>query len=132
MPRHSTRAGRLTAGNVCLRRQAALLCALSIAASLALADPPATQPPAGPKLDGAELYTDYACNSCHGERGRDGLPGNPVLAGQDQRYLLEQLLAFKRGQRANGMAQTMVGTVATLPDDELMAISAYLAAQGCR
>jgi cytochrome c553 len=78
------------------------------------------------------LFRDYACNSCHGEDGRNGLPGNPSLAGQDQRYLAEQLVAFKTRQRVNGMAQTMVGTVATIPDDELIAISIYLASQTCR
>ena len=87
---------------------------------------------ARPGLDGARLFRDYACNSCHGEGGRNGLPGHPVLAGQDAQYLMAQLLAFKSGQRANGMAQTMIGTVATIPDDELTAIALYLSAQRCR
>ena len=87
---------------------------------------------ARPGLDGARLFRDYACNSCHGEGGRNGLPGHPVLSGQDPQYLMAQLLAFKSGQRANGMAQTMIGTVATIPDDELTAIALYLSAQSCR
>jgi cytochrome c553 len=87
---------------------------------------------AKPGLDGATLFRNYACNSCHGERGRNGLPGHPLLAGQDPNYLMEQLLAFKSGQRTNGMAQTMTGTVANIPDDELAAIAIYLSAQGCK
>jgi cytochrome c553 len=111
--------------------------ALSVAATLALAATPALlaqQIPlvARPGLDGARLFRDYACNSCHGEGGRNGLPGHPILAGQDPQYLMEQLLAFKAGQRANGMAQTMIGTVATIPNDELTAIALYLSAQSCK
>lgn len=110
--------------------------AFGAAAILALLAAPlwAQQAPlvARPGLDGARLFRDYACNSCHGEGGRNGLPGHPVLAGQDPQYLMAQLLAFKSGQRANGMAQTMIGTVATIPDDELVAIALYLSAQGCR
>jgi cytochrome c553 len=105
-----------------------------LAETAAVKPPPAaaTGPAATPGLGGAQLYRDYACNSCHGEGGRTGLPGNPTLAGQDQGYLVEQLLAFKTKQRVNGMAQTMVGTVATIPDDELIAISVYLASQTCK
>jgi cytochrome c553 len=111
---------------------AGLAVADSRAAATPVAQPAAAGPATAPGLDGAQLFRDYACNSCHGEDGRNGLPGNPSLAGQDQRYLAEQLVAFKTRQRVNGMAQTMVGTVATIPDDELIAISIYLASQTCR
>lgn len=85
-----------------------------------------------PKLNGGQLYVDYACSSCHGAGGRNGLPGYPRLAAQDPIYLIEQLTAFKSGKRSYGMAQTMVGIVAQIPDDELRAISFYLSKQGAK
>jgi cytochrome c553 len=118
-------------------RQSVCVFFLSGVAGLVLAESTAVNPKAigstpSAALNGAALFKDYACNSCHGEAGRNGLPGNPVLAGQDQRYLIDQLFAFKRGLRVDGMSQAMKGTVATVPDDELIAISVYLSAQDCR
>lgn len=66
-----------------------------------------------------------ACASCHGTEGR-AQPGMMALAGRGQDELLQQLLAFKNGQRpATIMNQLAKG----YSDEQLAQIAAYFAAQ---
>ena len=74
-----------------------------------------------------------ACSSCHGEQAQ-GNPGlaAPVLAGQQQSYLIRQLGNFKSGLRGSnpgdGAGAQMQAMAATLPDDQAIAdLTAYLA-----
>ena len=66
-----------------------------------------------------------ACAACHGQDGASGIaPEYPSLAGQNERYLLNQLRMFKSGQR---VAPLMAGQLDMLTDANLEAISAYYA-----
>lgn len=66
-----------------------------------------------------------ACATCHGTEGR-AEPGMIGLAGRGQDELLQQLLAFKNGQRpATIMNQLAKG----YSDEQLAQIAAYFAAQ---
>jgi cytochrome c553 len=66
-----------------------------------------------------------ACANCHGTDGR-AEPGMIALAGRDKNELLQQLLAFKNGQRpATIMHQLSKG----YSDEQLAQIAAYFAAQ---
>lgn len=67
-----------------------------------------------------------ACGGCHGADGNSVAPTFPRLAGQNMRYLKNQLSAFKSGARENEMMQPMA---ANLSEKDMEDISAYYAAQ---
>ncbi len=68
-----------------------------------------------------------ACASCHAPNGA-GMPAQfPRLAGQHAEYTSSQLKAFRVGQRANDAAQMMRGVAAKMSDQEIAAVSEYIA-----
>lgn len=68
-----------------------------------------------------------ACASCHAPNGA-GMPAQfPRLAGQHAEYTAGQLKAFRGGQRANDAAQMMRGVAAKMSDQEIAAVSEYIA-----
>ncbi|WP_455380338.1 c-type cytochrome [Acidihalobacter prosperus] len=48
------------------------------------------------------------CAACHGAHGNSLMPQYPNLAGQNQGYLMKQLLDFNNGSRTNQTMQAMV------------------------
>jgi cytochrome c553 len=64
------------------------------------------------------------CAACHGLDGRSQMPEAPNLAGQVQGYLLEQLQAFKSGQRHN---EQMAIIVKPLSPQDMEDLAAYYA-----
>lgn len=67
-----------------------------------------------------------ACVACHGQDGASGImPDYPNLAGQNERYLLEQMRMIKSGERP---APLMAGQLTLLSEEDLAAIAAYYAA----
>ncbi len=62
------------------------------------------------------------CATCHGARGLSVASDIPNLAGQHYEYLMEQLIAFKRGTRQAGVMNEMVKSI---PLTELRNIAAY-------
>jgi len=62
------------------------------------------------------------CRSCHGQ-DLQGAGLTPRLAGQHPAYLMNQLKAFKEGDRKNGM---MRGVAMNLSDKDLYVITQYL------
>ncbi len=67
-----------------------------------------------------------ACAGCHGADGNSTAPQFPKLAGQNERYLLNQLKAFKSGKRQDPI---MSGQVAALSDQDMADLAAYFSAQ---
>ena len=68
-----------------------------------------------------------ACAGCHAPNGA-GMPAQfPRLAGQHAEYTSAQLKAFRSGQRANDAAQMMRGVAAKMSDQEITAVSEYIA-----
>jgi cytochrome c553 len=68
-----------------------------------------------------------ACASCHGPSGA-GIPAQfPRVAGQYSEYSLAQLQAFRLGERANDPNQIMRAISARLSDQEIKAVSEYMA-----
>jgi len=66
-----------------------------------------------------------ACIQCHGEQGQgQAQPPFPRLAGLPEAYLIEQMQAYREGQRPNA---TMAQIARHLADDEIEAISGYYA-----
>lgn len=90
----------------------------------------ATVPAAG---TGQQLYQHgdgsrkvAACAACHGDQGQ-GLPGvGPVIGGQGQRYLAQQLQDWRSGARRNSPGGAMNQAVALLSDAEIEALAQYV------
>ena len=66
------------------------------------------------------------CTICHGD-ALNGLGNVPRLAGRHPAYLARQLYMFKDGRRNGGDAALMKKPVASLNDDDIINIVAYLA-----
>jgi cytochrome c553 len=70
-----------------------------------------------------------ACTSCHGNALTGVLPHVPGLLGLPRDYLNSQLGAWKTGQRRAHAPDCMAQVVRRLSDDEVSAITGWLAAQ---
>ncbi len=57
---------------------------------------------------GAGKVESVMCATCHGSDGVSAATNVPNLAGQHYEYLMEQLIAFKKGTRKNGVMNEMV------------------------
>ncbi len=79
---------------------------------------------AGDVSRGQELSS--TCVACHGADGNSTNPEWPKLAGQGERYLFEQLVAYKEGTRQNAL---MAGQVADLDEQDMRDLAAFYAAQ---
>jgi cytochrome c553 len=67
-----------------------------------------------------------ACVSCHNPQAASGVPR---LAGQDERYLAQQLEDYRSGWRKAPVASGMNEVARRLSDAEIRALAAYLASQ---
>ena len=76
---------------------------------------------------GKGLYAK--CAGCHGADGKTKAMGKaPVLAGQSAADLEAHLKAYKAGTRnEHGMGMLMKGQVASMSDDDIKAVAAYIA-----
>jgi cytochrome c553 len=61
---------------------------------------PAATPAAAP--DGKTLFASKTCVACHGRNGAKAIQMYPDLAGQDAKYLLEQMNDIAEGKRVSG------------------------------
>ena len=78
-------------------------------------------------LDGAKLYQEKTCWSCHGKDAKKTLtPAYPRLAGQNADYALAQMKDIKSGARNNGQTAAMKGVMGLVDDAEMKAIAEYL------
>jgi cytochrome c553 len=68
------------------------------------------------------------CAPCHGGDGRSGsLPEYPKIAGQNAKYLVNALKAYKGGRRTGTYAALMAAAANTLSDADIENLAAYLA-----
>jgi len=97
---------------------------LIFAALLALAAGPVLAAPA----DGAKLFQEKTCWSCHGKDAKTPiLPEYPKIAGQNAKYAEEQMLDIKTGARANRNAAAMKAILeAMVSDEEIKILAEYL------
>lgn len=70
-----------------------------------------------------KVIVEKVCAACHGADGNSGASTYPSLAGQNQKYLVEQLKAFKSGTRKNPI---MLGMASTLSDADMWNVTSYL------
>jgi len=91
--------------------------------------------PAGAaRPDAARLFAEgdgargiHACAACHGARGQgNGDAAFPVIGGQEVKYLRNQLLAWRSGERRNSPAGVMNGEAKGLTDAEIEALAHYV------
>ena len=68
------------------------------------------------------------CDTCHGE-SLAGLAEVPRIAGLFPTYIFRQLYTFKNGDRTGTSAELMKGVVMHLSEEDMVAISAYLASR---
>ena len=95
--------------------------------------PPPLARPQGPEaaraLDvrGDNARALPACANCHGLGGRGEGALLPRLAGQPERYFIEQMNAFRNGQRRNDDVGVMRAFAQRLTPQEIEALAAYYA-----
>lgn len=82
--------------------------------------------PPGSVAKGKALASAGKCADCHGPDLK-GLKDAPPIAGRSPGYLARQLYDFKSGARNGAGAALMEPAVAKLTNDDLVAITAYLA-----
>jgi cytochrome c len=83
-------------------------------------------------LDGAKLYIDKTCASCHGDGGNKPIADNyPKLGGQNAKYLVEKLKGYKAGEITGGQAAVMTPMAGMLNEEEMEAVANYLAEVTC-
>ncbi len=69
-----------------------------------------------------------ACIACHGPNGAgDPMAGVPMLSGQRSAYTAKQLNDFRNGERSNDRESAMQAASRWLSDDEIQALSEYVA-----
>jgi cytochrome c553 len=68
---------------------------------------------------------ESVCAVCHGANGLAKIPEAPNLAGQTENYLIEQINAFKSGDRKNEMMSVVVQD---LSPDDIENLAAYYSA----
>jgi cytochrome c553 len=93
--------------------------ALALGASLVLFW--AAQADAGDAKAG-RAKAESVCSVCHGVDGLAKIPEAPNLAGQTETYLIEQIAAFKSGERKNEMMSVVVQD---LSDTDIENLAAY-------
>lgn len=68
-----------------------------------------------------------ACASCHGAQGKgNGDAAFPVIGGQDVKYVQNQLLAWRSGERKNSPGGVMNAAAKGLTDAEIDALAHYV------
>ena len=82
----------------------------------------------GNVANGEQLAKKYNCAACHGADFNKPIdPSYPKLAGQHAGYLEHALIAYKRGEGANGRNNPiMAGQVKPLSNKDMADLAAYL------
>lgn len=78
----------------------------------------------GPVLAEPRQSVVEQCAACHGEDGVARDTEVPHIAGQNERYLFNQMMAFKSGKRAHKEMRYMARAMTT---SEIAALAAYYA-----
>ena len=77
--------------------------------------------------DGATLYVQKTCASCHGaDANTPILPVYPKLAGQNPEYLFQQLKDIKSGVRKNAMTAARYGIMQNVDEEEMRVLADWL------
>lgn len=85
----------------------------------------------GEKLANAGDWDRYIvpCKSCHGPNNQGAGPNFPGIAGQHAGYIADQLHAWQKGQRNNDPQHLMAAIAERMDDEDIHAVSQWLARQ---
>jgi cytochrome c553 len=75
---------------------------------------------------GAGKGKTLVCSACHGADGNSLAATFPKLAGQNEKYLIKQMMDIKNGARP---VPTMAGQLDNMSDEDIADIAAYFASQ---
>jgi len=82
--------------------------------------------------DGATLFTEKTCITCHGADGKAPiLPVYPRLAGQNPDYLFQQLQDIKSGTRTNALTPAMQSIIQNVDESEMRILADWLGSLSC-
>ncbi|MEX2352549.1 MAG: cytochrome c [Gammaproteobacteria bacterium] len=81
---------------------------------------------AGDAEAGESVYSSMGCVACHGQGGNSMVPSFPTLAGLEADFIISQLKGFRSGEVAG---TTMPAMAASLTDEQIENLAAYLSAQ---
>ncbi len=95
------------------------------AASIAFAD---TAPNLIPDMSAGQQKS-AACVSCHMVDGNSTVPAWPKISGLPEKYFIEQLKAFKAGDKGGRFNPVMLGFAAALSDQDIVDLAAFYASQ---
>lgn len=65
------------------------------------------------------------CGACHGVEGISAIDGYPNLAGQNEKYIISSIKAYKSKERNGGNAAIMQPQAAILSDQDIENLAAY-------
>jgi len=77
---------------------------------------------------GQVVRKSLECNSCHG-KDLSGIADVPPIAGRSPSYMARQLYDFQQGTRIGSAAPLMRMVVANLTEEDIVAITAYVASR---
>ncbi|SFV60627.1 cytochrome c, class I [hydrothermal vent metagenome] len=75
--------------------------------------------------DGATLYVENSCNSCHGMYG-EGSGTTPRLEGQKEVVLFKRLKDLKAGKTRTPSGGIMISFAKALSDEDIVIMAKYL------
>lgn len=78
----------------------------------------------------AKVTALQVCSNCHGVDGNSASPNFPALAGQQEKYFIEQMTSFRSHNRLDPAGfEYMWGLSRHLTDDQIKGLAAYFAEQ---
>lgn len=88
------------------------------------------------QLTGEQIYKTKGCMACHGSKGARPIMTYPALAGQNEKYVLQQVNDIKSGKRVGAVddsghpaTQGMADILHILTDADIAAVANYVAQQ---
>lgn len=110
----------------------------ALAALLALATTAAAQSASDEELKaGKRVYMTKTCLACHGRNGAAPVLSYPMLAGQNEKYIVDQMEAIRDGERVGSVdpatghpfVQGMADIMHLVSEDDIKNVAAYLSEQ---
>lgn len=88
------------------------------------------------QLTGEQVYKTKGCMACHGSKGAKPIMTYPALAGQNEKYVLQQVNDIKDGKRVGAVddsghpsTQGMADILHILTDADIAAVAKYVSEQ---
>ncbi len=114
-----------------------LLSLISLAAALSISAPAASAASEEELKAGKRVYMTKTCLACHGRGGAKPIMTYPALAGQNEKYLIQQMEDIRDGERVGTVdpvtghpfVQGMTDIMHLLTEDDIVNVSKWLAVQ---